>query len=259
MIKFLNRAFGGIVILSLLILITYIGRIPLALGVAAFSYIALHEMDKALKKIDLHLPIKCLYLTNGIIMLAAFINNSDIYIASIVISVLFLFMYIILTRHYRLYDAFAAAFVMLYVSFLISHILRIKDVSYVWMLYITAWGSDTFAYLVGSLFGRHKMDWMAHISPNKTIEGSVGGIIGATVLNIIYCKEFGLDTYIREIIIFTIIAAIMSQIGDLIASYIKRQTGIKDFGNLIPGHGGILDRFDSIMFIAPVLYLFSRI
>ncbi|WP_296115026.1 phosphatidate cytidylyltransferase [uncultured Anaerococcus sp.] len=259
MIKFFNRAFGGIVILSLLILITYMGRIPLALGVAAFSYIALHEMDKALKKIDLHLPIKCLYLTNGIIMLAAFINNSDIYIASIVISVLFLFMYIILTRHYRLYDAFAAAFVMLYVSFLISHILRIKDVSYVWMLYITAWGSDTFAYLVGSLFGRHKMDWMAHISPNKTIEGSVGGIIGATVLNIIYCKEFGLDTYIREIIIFTIIAAIMSQIGDLIASYIKRQTGIKDFGNLIPGHGGILDRFDSIMFIAPILYLFSRI
>src|SRR5699024_6602536 len=138
---------------------------PLALGVTAFSYIALHEMDKALKKIDLHLPIKALYFINGMIMLAAFINNSDMYIASIVVSVLCLFMYIILTGHYSLYDAFAAAFVMLYVSLLFSHILRIKDVSYVWMLYITAWGSDTFAYLVGSLFGKHKMEWMAHISP----------------------------------------------------------------------------------------------
>ena len=259
MIKFLNRAFGGAVILTLLILITYLGRIPLAIGVAAFSYIALHEMDKALKKIDLHLTMKCLYFINGIIMAAAFVNNSDIYIASIVVSVLSLFMYIILTGHYSLYDGFAAAFVMLYVSFLISHILRIKNVSYVWMLYITDWGSDTFAYIIGSLFGKHKMEWMAHISPNKTIEGSIGGIVGATILNIVYCHEFGLDNYIREIVIFTIIAAIMSQIGDLIASYIKRQTGIKDFGNLIPGHGGILDRFDSIMFIAPVLYLFSRV
>src|SRR5699024_12802871 len=103
MIKFLNRALGGIVILTLLILITYMGMIPLALGVTAFSYIALHEMDKALKKIDLHLPIKALYFINGMIMLAAFINNSDMYIASIVVSVLCLFMYIILTGHYSLY------------------------------------------------------------------------------------------------------------------------------------------------------------
>lgn len=259
MIKFLNRALGGFIILSILILITYMGRIPLALGVAVFSYLALHEMDAALKKIDLHLPMKCLYLTNGLIMIAAYINNSDVYIASIVVSVLFLFMYIILRAHYSLYDGFAAAFVMLYVSFLISHILRIKNDSYVWILYITAWGSDTFAYLVGSLIGKRKIEWVSHISPNKTVEGSIGGIIGATILNIVYVHEFGLSTRIFEIILFTVIAALMSQIGDLIASFIKRQTGIKDFGNIIPGHGGILDRFDSMMFIAPVLYLFSRI
>ena len=258
MTKFLNRALGGIIILTLLILITYLGRIPLAIGVTTFSYIALHEINQALKKIDLHIPMNCLFLSNGLIMLAAYINNSDIYIASMVVSVLFLLMYMILRGHYTLIDGFAGAFVLLYISFLFSHILRIKDISYVWILYITAWGSDTFAYLVGSLIGKNKIERISHISPNKTIEGSIGGIIAATVLNIVYVHEFGLESRAMEVIIFTIIAATMSQIGDLIASYIKRQTGIKDFGNIIPGHGGILDRFDSLMFIAPVLYLFSR-
>ena len=259
MIKFLNRALGGFIILTFLVLITYMGRIPLALGVAGLSYVALYEIDRALKNIDLHIPMKGLFVTNGLIMLAAYINNSDVYIASIVVSVLYLFIYIIVRSHYTLYDGFAAAFVMLYISFLISHILRIKDDSYVWILYITAWGSDTFAYLIGSLFGKRKIQWMAHISPNKTVEGSIGGILGAIALNMIYAYEFNLGANPVKLIVFTIIAASMSQIGDLIASYIKRQTGIKDFGHIIPGHGGILDRFDSILFISPCMFLFTLV
>ncbi|MDO5048054.1 MAG: phosphatidate cytidylyltransferase [Anaerococcus sp.] len=254
-----KRAIGGAIILMILVAITYIGRIPLALGVGLFSYIALDEMRKALAKIDLHPPRKLLFITNTIVMIAAYINNSDIYIGSLSVCVLISLIYIIFDNKYNLYDGFASAFILLYVSFLISHILRIKDINFVWLLYITAWGSDTFAYLVGSLVGKHKMDFISHISPNKTIEGSIGGIVGASILNVIYAIEFNLEARIFEVVIFTIIAAIFSQIGDLIASYIKRQTGIKDFGNLIPGHGGILDRFDSLLFIAPILYLFSRL
>ena len=254
-----NRAIGGAIILALLILITYFGRIPISVGVMIFSFIALHEIKEALAKIEIKLPIKLLYFTNTLIMIAAFINNSDIYIASLAFSVLFMLMYIIFKPKYSLYDGFATSFVMMYVSFLMSHILRIKDINFVWLLYITAWGSDTFAYLVGSLFGRHKIEKITHISPNKTIEGSIGGIIGACILNSIFISEFHLGVEIYEVVIFTIIAAVLSQIGDLIASYIKRKTGVKDFGNIIRGHGGILDRFDSMLFIAPVLYLFSRL
>lgn len=252
-----NRAIGGAVILFLLVLITYLGRIPLAVGVMVFSFVGLHEIKEALARIDIKLPIKLLYLTNTLIMLAAFVNNSDLYIVSLVLSVLCMMIYIIFRPKYSLYDGFATSFVLLYLSFLMSHILRIKDINYVWLLYITAWGSDTFAYLVGSTMGRHKFESIKHISPNKTIEGSLGGIVGAIVLNVIFVREFGLGVKLYELIIFTIIAAILSQIGDLIASYIKRKTGVKDFGHIIPGHGGILDRFDSMLFIAPVLYLFS--
>lgn len=257
--NFFNRTFGGIIILFVLILITCLGRVALGIGVGIFSYIALYEMKRALANINIHLPMKLMYFTNGLIMLAAYFNNSDLYMASLIVSIICLFMYIIFRSSYSLNDGFAAAFVLLYVSFFMSHILRIKDVSYVWILYITAWGSDTFAYLVGSLIGKRKLTIISHISPNKTIEGSLGGVLGATVLNVIYLKVFALDAHLHHLIIFTIIAAILSQIGDLIASYIKRQTGIKDFGNLIPGHGGILDRFDSILFIAPIIYLLSQL
>ena len=125
------------------------------------------------------------------------------------------------------------------------------------MLYLTAWGSDTFAYLTGSTIGKRKIESVRHISPKKTLEGSIGGVIGAVILNLIYNHYSGLHIDFSLVIIFSALGAILSQIGDLVASYIKRKTGIKDFGNLIPGHGGIMDRFDSMIFIAPLFYLFS--
>ena len=156
-----------------------------------------------------------------------------------------------------LVDIFASIFIIMYVPTLMGSIIKIADISYVWPLYITAWGSDTFAYLTGSLIGKNKIKSIAHISPNKTLEGSIGGIIGALILNIIYAKYAPLNINLIYVIIFSIIGAILSQLGDLVASYIKRKTGIKDFGNLIPGHGGIMDRFDSMIFIAPIFYLLS--
>lgn len=107
--------------------------------------------------------------------------------------------------------------------------------------------------------GHSKMKSIAHISPKKTIEGSIGGVIGAIILNLIYHKFYLANINTIYVIIFSILGALLSQIGDLVASFIKRKTGIKDFGNIIPGHGGIMDRFDSMIFIAPILYLFSII
>ncbi len=131
----------------------------------------------------------------------------------------------------------------------------------VWYSILTAWGTDLFAYLVGKKFGKHKF---TSISPKKSIEGCIGGLFGGTLFVVGY--TYILNTYLNFNISYTLIIpitlalSIVSQIGDLAASTIKRYAGVKDFSNLIPGHGGMLDRLDSVMFVAPfVYYLFNII
>ncbi len=130
----------------------------------------------------------------------------------------------------------------------------------VWLIFLSAWGCDTSAYCFGMLFGKHKMT--PNLSPKKSVEGAVGGVFGAAVLTIIYGFIFrsGMGASVGYIFWMALIAAIgalIAMVGDLAASAIKRNYDIKDFGKLIPGHGGILDRFDSVIFVAPVIYFLS--
>lgn len=133
----------------------------------------------------------------------------------------------------------------------------------VWYAIIAAWGTDTFAYLIGCKFGKHKL---SKISPKKSIEGAIGGVVGATVIAILYTlvmnNLYNLQysyLFITIITIITILLSIIGQIGDFAASSIKRYVDIKDYSNLIPGHGGMLDRIDSLMFIAPFAYVLISI
>jgi len=130
----------------------------------------------------------------------------------------------------------------------------------VWYAIIAAWGTDTFAYLIGMRFGKHKL---SKISPKKSIEGAIGGIVGATVLVILYTaimnNLYTLGFSYLYVTIATIILSVIGQIGDFAASSIKRYVDVKDYSNLIPGHGGMLDRIDSLMFIAPFAYVFFSI
>lgn len=123
----------------------------------------------------------------------------------------------------------------------------------IWYILISAWGTDTFAYAVGRRIGKHKL---TKISPKKSIEGSIGGTIGAIIIALIYTAF--IQKYVNLSYIFvalmTLVLSIISQIGDISASSIKRVMEIKDYGNLIPGHGGMLDRIDSIIFVAPFAY-----
>lgn len=125
----------------------------------------------------------------------------------------------------------------------------------VWFAIIAAWGTDTCAYLVGMSFGKHKL---SKISPKKSVEGAIGGIVGATVLAILYAivmnNLYNLGFSYLYVTIATIVLSVIGQIGDFAASSIKRYVDVKDYSNLIPGHGGMLDRIDSLMFIAPFAY-----
>ena len=146
-------------------------------------------------------------------------------------------------------------FIGTYVVFFMYHMMLMNDSVYVWLIYIIAFGTDTFAYFTGKLFGKHKL--YPVVSPNKTIEGAIGGVIGSTVLSLIYFNYLSINKYIY-IIIFSVSASVFSMAGDLAASKIKREFGIKDFGYMLPGHGGILDRFDSVLFVAPTVFYFVQ-
>lgn len=122
--------------------------------------------------------------------------------------------------------------------------------------FVIAWLTDTGAYFAGSMFGKHKL--VPHISPKKTVEGAIGGIVLAMIGGVTYAWVMnGYTTDAGYALIFAVIGAlgsVISQIGDLIASSVKRDCGKKDYGSILPGHGGIMDRFDSVIFVSPFIY-----
>ena len=158
-------------------------------------------------------------------------------------------------------DISITIFGIMYITILFHFLNYIRGLTmgkiFIWYAIIPAWGSDIFAYLIGRKIGKHKF---TKVSPNKTIEGSIAGIVGAVVIGIIYTLVINniYSLHINYILIASYIGifAIIGQLGDLAESSIKRYCEIKDFSELIPGHGGMLDRFDSVIFILPFAYIF---
>lgn len=140
-----------------------------------------------------------------------------------------------------------------YITGFLSHIylLRGIDVRFCWLIFIIAFATDTFAYFAGLTFGKNKL--VPSISPKKTIEGSIGGVLGAVLCSVIFAYFTGIKSLIF-IAVLAFLGSLVSQMGDLFASTIKRHYDIKDFSNIIPGHGGVIDRIDSVLLLAPFLY-----
>lgn len=152
------------------------------------------------------------------------------------------------------YDALATVTGLVYIPFFTYHMVLIDMTEYslfIWIVIIAAFGSDIFAYFTGYFLGKHKMAPV--LSPKKTIEGAIGGLAGSSVL----AWLFGF-IFMREMAVVCLMLGLVGgaagMAGDLTASAFKRKMGIKDYGDLIPGHGGIMDRFDSVIFVAPVVY-----
>lgn len=142
----------------------------------------------------------------------------------------------------------------LYIPISLSYIysLRMQQGNYVWLVFLLAYITDTFAYFVGRAFGKHKL--IPSVSPKKTVEGAVGGVVGAVLCCLLFEKCFGEDSHYVGIVILALLGSVASQLGDLFASTMKRHFKVKDYGKLIPGHGGVLDRVDSVLFTAPLTY-----
>ena len=133
-------------------------------------------------------------------------------------------------------------------------------VFFVVLVFVVAWICDVFAYLVGSLIGKHKL--IPEVSPKKTVEGAIGGVVFSALLSLVY--GVGLDFIVKSIdvnyfrlFLFGAVLSVVSQLGDLIASLIKREYGVKDYSNIFPGHGGVMDRFDSVLAVSTILLILS--
>ena len=185
---------------------------------------------------------------------------------AIAFLIVLMMIYVFTYPKYRLEHVMLAFFGMFYVAFMLSYVYQIRMLEQgaflVWLVFLCSWGCDTCAYCVGMLIGKHKMAPV--LSPKKSIEGAVGGVVGAALLGTLYAlaiNHFATGTD-ANVILYAAICAVgglISQLGDLAASAIKRNHDIKDYGKLIPGHGGILDRFDSVIITAPIIFYMATI
>lgn len=180
--------------------------------------------------------------------------------------VLLMCVYVFTYPKYQAEQTMAAMFGILYVAVMLSYIYKTRNLEGgVWLvvlIFLSSWGNDTCAYCVGRLIGKHKMAPV--LSPKKSVEGAVGGVAGAALLGAVYAMIIaginpaqGHTPWMYALI--CAVGALISMVGDLAASAIKRNKGIKDYGTLIPGHGGILDRFDSVIFTAPFIYFLANV
>lgn len=231
------------------------------------AIMCMHEYLGVIKKVS-HPMEMTAYLSTVIIGLTAFVNKNEIMQITVFLIpfvMLVLFFKIIATDMKITFKD--AAYTMLGITYIVIFILFLALIrgltnGQILMGYavIVAWSTDIFAYLIGRQFGKHKF---SKVSPKKSIEGCIAGVIGAVVIACIYMlvinKIFITNYSILTIAIISIILSVLSQIGDFVASSIKRFADVKDYGNILPGHGGMLDRIDSLIFLAPFAYIIFNI
>ena len=238
---------GGYVLFFTLLCISLIGMQEL------YKAMGIHEDRTGLLEIVGYLDAVLYYIS----LLLGF--ESYGLMAVLVSLILVMFVYVFTYPKYHANQVMAAFFGVVYVAVMLSFILMTRNLPdgkfIVWLIFLCSWGCDTCAYCVGMLIGKHKMAPV--LSPKKSVEGGVGGVVGAALLGVIYAAAT--QGPMVEYAVICGIGALISMVGDLAASAIKRNQGIKDYGKLIPGHGGILDRFDSVIFTAPVIYYLAKI
>ena len=239
--------FGGWFLYALCLVISLVGN---------FELLRVAGLEKSPLGICAYVATIAYYMTmlspdhrySILVLVAAFLAQMSVYVFTF--------------PKYKAENVMWSFFGIIYVTVMLAYIYETRTldngVYLVWLIFVSSWGNDTFAYFTGVLFGKHKM--APKLSPKKSVEGAVGGVTGATLLGIIYGfiisgRMSGIFVHpVWTFAIASFIGALLSIIGDLAASAIKRNYDIKDYGKLIPGHGGIMDRFDSVIFTAPAVY-----
>ena len=286
------RIISGIVGIAIAAVIIQLGGMPFAAFSILLSLIGWYEYTNMMKAKGIDITFILGVLTLVFMLCCAWLGNTEELLAVLTIGMLLIFlMTVLLHGTVRPIDACASVAGVLYVGLPFAHLILLRflddeqvipldsvtsivdngvpaisnaleslislnfDVgsAMIWLLFICTWSSDTFAYFVGVAIGSHKL--ASSISPKKTVEGFIGGVVGTTAMAVLVGHVFFSFPFI-EMTILGFVLAIVATLGDLVESVMKRFAGIKDSGILLPGHGGMLDRFDSIFYTAPVFYYF---
>ncbi len=253
-----QRVISAVIAFLIVIPIMVIGGYLYKGAVIALGIIAMLELIKAKSKNkQTPLLIKIISIYNFVFMMLININNNNFLLNMpfkyLILNSILLFLPLIFyhdNKKYSIEDAtfYSGLTLFLVLGFNALMMIRSYNVYYLIFLLLITITSDTFAYFVGTLIGKHKM--CPTISPNKSVEGFIGGLVfGTFITTSIYVVTFDYTGNIFLLILVIMLLSIMSTLGDLFFSFIKRYYDIKDFGNIMPGHGGVLDRVDSLLFV----------
>ncbi len=253
--------YGGFALAGILLLISCLGYLELTRACE------IHEASLGRKKNSLEL-IGLLAILAYYVGLYAGLDNIYLVMIVVLAFIATLFVYVFSYPRYQSEQVMSAFFAFLYAPVMLSFIYLTRYLEQgfyvVWLIFIASWGCDTCAYCVGmvcgKLFGNHKM--APKLSPKKSVEGAVGGVVGAALLGALYAWILVRNQSVpaNVVWVFAMLCAVgglISMVGDLAASAIKRNHDIKDYGHCIPGHGGIMDRFDSVIITAPIIYFLA--
>ncbi|MFT9494972.1 phosphatidate cytidylyltransferase [Anaerosolibacter sp.] len=254
----LVRIISALLGIPLLLFVVIEGGIFLKVSILILAILGIDEFFNAFHNINIK-PSKPIGIISAILLTLFTYNGVKIELIMFwfFLNIFMILGCILLGRKEEILSSGITAMGIYYIVFFMFHINFLASSNYpklLWLVFITAFVTDTFAYFTGVFFGKTKL--CPNISPKKTVEGSVGGILGCTAISGIFANIVIPELFIH-CLIMGFIGSIIAQLGDLTASMFKRYVGIKDYGKIMPGHGGVLDRFDSILFTAPLIFYYT--
>ncbi|WP_285766622.1 phosphatidate cytidylyltransferase [Peribacillus sp. SI8-4] len=259
-----QRIITAVVVAAIFIPLVILGEIPFLLTVYLLASIGLYELMKmkhmravSFEAILSHILLWVLLLPEQYTAFLAEIHYDKVQI--FLIGVLLLLLYTVVSKNrFNFDDAGFLVISILYLGVGFYYLFETRDSAGMGLIYIlltlfTIWATDSGAYFIGKAIGKRKL-W-PEISPNKTVEGFVGGVFSAMIVGGLFYAFSSLEYTLFQLLLISLIIGVFGQLGDLVQSAYKRHYGVKDSGKLLPGHGGILDRLDSLIFILPILHL----
>jgi len=258
----LTRIITALIGIPVLLFIIISGGWVLRFTIIAIVIIGFYEFCNAVSK--QYNPMRPLGFASVVMIANGSLYAHEPFEVFLAVLIIFVLIVVVITYpKHTIVDASITVFGVLYLGFLFPFVSLVREMAmgefFVWLIFISAWGTDTFAYFTGYFLGKNKLAPV--LSPKKTIEGAIGGIIGAALLGFAYTWVYGtyyntgIMPYLWGVPLIVAVGSVVAQFGDLSASTIKRYLDVKDFGHILPGHGGILDRFDSVLFTAPFIYI----
>ncbi|HHX03527.1 MAG TPA: phosphatidate cytidylyltransferase [Tissierellia bacterium] len=247
----ITRTVSAVVGLVLLILLLALGGLPLKIGLILVTILAMVELKRAFR-----VSFRLDDLLSAVFLTLIFFMPTDLALVMIFVYLLVSIVVQMLFLREDMMQVIARFFCFTYVAipfYLLWRLIAFGPERIYILVFIVAWASDIAAYFVGTFFGTRKI--ASHISPNKTLEGLAGGIVASVVVAALFKLIFVSSASFIGVFFFALFGSMVSALGDLVASYMKRKNEIKDFGFVLPGHGGIMDRFDSVLPVVVLLYL----